>query len=120
MMLVREEGNNLLLASGTPRAWLACGKPLVVRRAPTLFGEISLTLSPDETHHTVKATIEPLADSQGRYPELVQLWLRAPGSWGHLSRLTLDGRHPEPAHGDMVQFPGSDLKHQVSIVAEFH
>lgn len=119
MMLVRKEGDNLLLASGTPRAWLACGKPVVVRRAPTFFGKVSLSLASNEMRHTVKAIVEPLAGSQGRYPKLVQLWLRAPKSWGHLALLTLNGGEQEPAHGDMVQFPGSELKQQVTIFAKF-
>jgi hypothetical protein len=45
-MLVREEGDGLVLLSAIPPAWLRGRRPLTVRRAPTLAGPVSLTLKP--------------------------------------------------------------------------
>jgi hypothetical protein len=44
MMLVREEGEDLLLAWAAPRLWLEDGKRLEVRDAPTLFGPVTFAL----------------------------------------------------------------------------
>ncbi len=119
MMLVREAGNNLQLASGVPRAWLADGKPLKVGRAPTKFGLVSFTLAPAEAGHGVKGVIEPLGEHEGRYPDYVQISLRAPESWGRLAHVTINGQEQTPAYGEKIQFPGSQLKQQVTILADF-
>jgi hypothetical protein len=62
MMLVREDGDNLILASATPRAWVASGEPLEVTNAPTVFGNISYTLRPDAKARTLHVVIEPLKE----------------------------------------------------------
>jgi len=119
MMLVRETDNNLVLASGTPRAWLGSGKPIKAANAPTQFGLVSFTLTPDEEDHRINCVIGPIHGHQGRYPDFVQLWLRAPAAWGHLSRVLLSKGEQIPASGEMVQIRGSELKQQVTITAEF-
>ncbi|MFO1497746.1 MAG: hypothetical protein U1G07_05020 [Verrucomicrobiota bacterium] len=44
-MLIREqEDDSLLLGQASPRAWLEDGKRIEVRRAPTYFGPVSLTI----------------------------------------------------------------------------
>jgi hypothetical protein len=45
-MLVREEGDELVLLSAVPPAWLRGSRPLSVRGAPTLAGPVSFTLTP--------------------------------------------------------------------------
>ena len=50
-MLLREEGNELILCQGIPTAWLEPGKRISVRNAPTLFGPVSYeTEVPDSQH----------------------------------------------------------------------
>lgn len=44
-MLVREEGDALLLASSCPRAWYEAGKRIAVEGLPTWFGEVSYSLA---------------------------------------------------------------------------
>ena len=44
-LLVREDGNTLWLGQGIPRAWLEGGKKIVVKSAPTEFGEVSYTIA---------------------------------------------------------------------------
>lgn len=46
-MLVMEDGNNLHLARGIDRAWLASGATVGIERASTHFGEISYSLRLD-------------------------------------------------------------------------
>jgi len=43
-LLVREEGDTLWLAAGTPRRWLAPGEKVEVRAGPTYFGPVSYSL----------------------------------------------------------------------------
>ena len=43
-MLVREDGNRLVLAQAAPQHWLADGKEVAVHDAPTHFGEVSYTI----------------------------------------------------------------------------
>ncbi|MBI4878136.1 MAG: hypothetical protein HY812_00540 [Planctomycetes bacterium] len=45
MMLLREEGDDLLLAPAVPRDWLEPGKTVEVRRAPTRFGRVSFSIA---------------------------------------------------------------------------
>ncbi len=45
MLIHEEDDDTLLLAGFTPRAWLDDGKQIVVRRAPTRFGLLSMKLS---------------------------------------------------------------------------
>ena len=45
LTLVHETANGLQLAYATPRAWLAPGKRITVRNAPTRFGPVSFTLA---------------------------------------------------------------------------
>ena len=75
----------LRLAYATPRAWLAPGKRIEVRRLPTSFGPVSYELEADE--RTVRASLE----LPPRAPRSLLLRLRLPG--GHrVTGATLDGR----------------------------
>jgi hypothetical protein len=76
----------LELAFSTPRAWLAPGKRIVVRDAPTSFGPLSYTL--EASTGTVRASVELPARAR---PASVQLRLRLPGG-ARLGRVSLDGR----------------------------
>jgi hypothetical protein len=48
-LLVREEGPDLWLTSGTPRRWLAPGQTIRFRQMPTHFGPVDLELAARET-----------------------------------------------------------------------
>ena len=74
----------LELAFATPRGWLARGKSIVVRAAPTSFGPISYSLT--RTGAAVRVVVDPPASPQLRS---LKLRLRLPG----LTRaLDLSGR----------------------------
>ena len=55
-LLIREDGDDLLLASGVPRRWLAAGNSMQVSGAPTYFGPMSFRI--DSTESNVTAQIE--------------------------------------------------------------
>jgi hypothetical protein len=76
-MLVQElDDGSLLLLQATPRTWLAGGQQIAVERAPTYYGELSLTVDSHAATGSLTATIET--------PK------RAP-----MKRLIVRFRHPE-------------------------
>jgi hypothetical protein len=57
-MLAMEIGDALWLARGTPRAWLAQGKKISVKNAPTHFGTLAYEIVSDADNGKISATIE--------------------------------------------------------------
>ncbi len=58
-MLIRElDDGSLLLLEATPRKWLADGQQIAVERAPTYYGDISLTVDSHSGSGTLTASIE--------------------------------------------------------------
>ena len=77
----REE--TLRLAYATPRAWLAPGKRISVKNAPTAFGPLSYELSREGDRIKVEINLPP------RQPSAVRLRLRCPD---HTEEIDLTGR----------------------------
>lgn len=119
MMLVREEGDDLLLASGTPRAWLEDGKTFSVRRAPTQYGLLTYSLNPKTAKKEVKAIIEPLSASNERYPTRVELWLRVPQELGKPKKVLVNGKEWSSFHDDVIELNGPMLRGHLEIVAQY-
>ena len=57
-LLVMEEGTSLWIARGTPRPWLAAGKRISVKNAPTYFGAANYEIVSSVDRGTITATIE--------------------------------------------------------------
>ena len=58
-MLIHElDDGSLLLLQATPRKWLADGQQIAVERAPTYYGDMSLTVDSRAAAGTLEATIE--------------------------------------------------------------
>jgi len=57
-LLVWEEGANLWLARGTPRAWLEQGRKISVKNAPTHFGTVDFEIVSDADHGRILATLK--------------------------------------------------------------
>jgi hypothetical protein len=58
-MLIRElDDGSLLLLGATPRKWLTDGQQIAVERAPTYYGEVSLTVDSHAASGTLTASIE--------------------------------------------------------------
>jgi hypothetical protein len=77
MMLVMEEGDRLWLARATPRSWLAHGKRIAVRDAPTHFGPVGYEIISDVDHARITATVQL---PSRRAPKAVLLRLRRPAA----------------------------------------
>ncbi len=88
-MLVRElDDQTLLLGQAAPRAWLADGKKIEVKNAPTWFGDVSFEVR----SHASTGTIEASVRLDGRQPsQAILLRLRHPES-KPIRRVTVNGR----------------------------
>lgn len=98
MMLVREEGDTLVLGGGIPRAWLAPGKVVRVDRAPTPWGEVSYKLE------GIPGGIRVNVQHKSPGPRILRIVLRNPL---HTRAMRLAGA-PRGARvsGDTVEIPG--------------
>ena len=85
-LLVREEGDTLWLAAGTPRRWLAPGEKVEVRSGPTYFGPVSYRL--EASAEGVEARVTLPTRNPARAAWLV---LRAPEG-KHLRSVEVDGK----------------------------
>jgi hypothetical protein len=74
-MFVMEDNDRLWLARATPRAWLAQGKRISVKNAPTRFGIVGYEIVSDVQKNTITATVELPARSA---PQSLLLRLRHP------------------------------------------
>jgi hypothetical protein len=73
-MLLREDGETLWVGQAIPRAWLAPGKRVAVKGAPTRFGTLSYSLSA-EADGSIRVHLEPPGRSA---PEEIRVRLRHP------------------------------------------
>jgi hypothetical protein len=91
----------LELAYSTPRAWLAAGKQVAVRRLQTSFGQLSYTL--DATSTDVRASI----DLPAGYVGPLRLRLRLPDGQ-HLGAVTVGGHtHHRLADPQTIDLSGA-------------
>jgi hypothetical protein len=66
-----EDGQNLWLARGTPRAWLEQGKKIAIEHAPTHFGATDCEIVSDVDHGTIFATVKMPSRNTAK-----EVWLR--------------------------------------------
>jgi hypothetical protein len=119
LMLVREEANDLLLASATPRAWLEASDTISVQRAPTSYGLLSYNLVADAAGSQFRATIEPLSAGTGSYPEHVKLWLRTPKAGEVPKEVLLNGKPFSSFHDEVIELPGTMMRERLEFVARY-
>jgi hypothetical protein len=86
--LLLEDADTLHLLPGTPRGWLAPGKAIEVRRAPTLFGEAGIRCESRATGSEIVAAIDP----PGWKPARIVLHVRPPSKFGVLKSVTVNGK----------------------------
>jgi hypothetical protein len=64
-MFVMEDGAQLWLARGTPRAWLEQGKRISIKNAPSHYGTVAYEIVSDVEHGRITATVEMPARQVG-------------------------------------------------------
>ena len=110
-LFVREEGDELLLGQGIPRAWLRPGKRIGVENACTHFGKMSLMYEADEVGIT--ATLQ---GPERNPPSRIKLRFRMPVGKG-VSALTVNGKEWSDYDGKWVHLPG-DIR-EATVRADF-
>jgi hypothetical protein len=89
-MLVHERDDGaLVLGMATPRAWLADGKKIVVERAPTYYGDVSMTIESHAANGQIDATVEMPQDD---HPKTLLVRLRHPEG-KRIRSVTVNGRN---------------------------
>lgn len=113
--LVMEDGPTLWLARATPRAWLADGKKIEVRNAPTWFGKVDYEIASEAAHGRIRARISIPERSAAR---AVILRLRHPEA-ASLRSVTVNGKRCQAfdARKETIRLTG--LKGDVSVVATY-
>ncbi len=99
-MLVREEGDTLVLAGSCPRAWLAAGKAVGVTELPTHFGPVTYRLEAKS-----KEISGVFRFGFHTKPERIRLRLRRPGGAAP-TRATVNGK-PVPVDGEWLTLPAT-------------
>lgn len=143
--LVLEDGPTLHLLAGTPRGWLAPGNTIEVRRAPTWFGEVSLTAHADAGGRAVEKDLEPAdaatqpstrglaaakeqtssgpreirltIDPPRRQPAEIVLHVRPPTAWGPIREVEVEGQAWEDFAAGSVRL--GRLKDKTRLVCRF-
>jgi hypothetical protein len=98
MLLLREEGDDLLLAYAIPRSWLANGQRVAVRRAPTAFGPASFAITSHVDAGRITVRVEP---PMRKTPRSVRVRLRHP-TRAHIARVTVNGRRWTSWSGEVI------------------
>jgi hypothetical protein len=83
--------SRVYLGRGIPRSWIGTGKEISIKRAPTRWGGITLTLVANPDEKVVHAAVEL---SKAGAPAEFQLTFRVPAS-SQLQTVTVNGRRAE-------------------------
>jgi hypothetical protein len=75
MMLVREQGDHLLLAQAAPQHWFKPGQQVAVQNAPTAFGPVSYTIRSAVDQGRVTVQLTP---PRRNPPKDIRLFVRHP------------------------------------------
>lgn len=116
MLIHERDDGSLLLAGFMPRRWLAGAQPIVVRRAPTQFGLLSMTLRNQSAGRQLVA--EVLMPDRARPSSLYMRFRHSQSS--RLQRVTVNGQDWTQFDPDRewVQIPNPTAK-SYSIVAHY-
>ena len=98
MLIQERDDDTLLLLAATPRNWLEDGKQIEIRRAPTYFGPLSMTVESRAASGTIRANLDMPQRSR---PKELLVRLRHPAG-KRLAAVKVNG-------GDWPQFePGKE------------
>ncbi|MBM3471716.1 MAG: hypothetical protein FJX75_00415 [Armatimonadetes bacterium] len=112
-MLVRDEGNTLILCSGVPRPWLANGKRIEVEGAETAFGTVSFEVRSRVNQGEVSVSLTP---PTRQAPKAIVLHLRHPQA-KRIAEVTVNGRRWNGYDAETVTL--SDVDRPCRIVVTF-
>jgi hypothetical protein len=112
-MLVFDQDDKLRLAWATPREWLASGRTITVRNAPTRYGPVSYEIRSEVGQGHITAKVE---FKQHRSPPSFALRLRHP-TQARIKSVTLNGGRWDKYDADKewVLFPRGDGSYTLDV-----
>jgi hypothetical protein len=112
---IDEDGkpDTIRLLFGAPRGWLADGKQIEVKNAPTMFGPISLQAESKLSEGYVNVRVTP----PPRMPKPMLLRAPLPAGW-KVSSAEIDGKSAALKHMDSVELTGLTKPVSVKIGVE--
>jgi hypothetical protein len=113
MMLLHEEGDELVIGQAIPRAWLAGGQHVSVKNAPTRFGPVSFTIKTNPIANQISVRLDP---PQRRTPGHIRLVVRHPSS-KPIHAAHIDDEPISGFTGDTLILPASE--HATSILIDY-
>lgn len=116
MLVFEVDDHTLFLAQATPRAWLEEGRHIVVKKAPTWFGDVSFEIRSSAKNGKIEATVHLDARQQGT---TMLLRLRHPEG-KRMRQVTMDGQpwSDFDAQKEWIRLPNTGRDHY-SIVASY-
>ncbi len=116
LMFIREQGDDLYLGQGIPRYWLAGGRSIGIKNAPTHFGPTSLRLESAADLKSVTAVVSPPSRN---HPRSIRLRIRHPEG-KPMQSVTLNGDKYDRfnAEKEWVELP-ADADSEQKVVAEY-
>ncbi|MGJ5819704.1 hypothetical protein [Paludibaculum fermentans] len=113
MLILERDDDSLLLAGFTPRAWLGEGKTISVKRAPSRFGPVSMTIE-NKGGRQLKATVEL---GVGARPSALLVRFRHPAG-SRMTAVTVNGREwtDFDAAKEWVRLPAPQEKSHAIVV----
>jgi len=114
-LLVMEIGDILWLARATPRAWLAQGKRIRVRSAPSHFGTVAYEIVSDVENGRINATVEL---SSRKAPVSVILRFRHPKA-APIQGVTVNGREWKGFDREKETITLEDLTGTATVTAKY-
>ena len=116
MLIHERDDGSLLLCQATPRKWLADGKHIVVERAPTYFGPLSMSLESHAARNEIRVTVElPLR----KQPTELLVRLRHP-QVKPIKRVSVNGQiwRDFNTHSEWIRIPSPSAR-VYTIIARF-
>jgi len=101
MMLLREEGERLLIGHGIPQAWLKSGKRIEVRNAATAFGPVSFVIESAAGAGDIRVQLDPPVV---RPPASIEIRLRHPAG-RRLTGAIVNGKPVAAFADDALRLP---------------
>jgi hypothetical protein len=111
--LVLERGDELHLLAGTPRGWLADGKRIEIRRAPTYFGDVELVGESHIGKGEIRFEVSPPARRQAS----VVLHVRPPSQYGRLKSVSVNGKRWTRFTDDAIML--GKISEKTKVVCEY-
>jgi len=111
-MLLREDGDSLLIGDAIPRAWLSDGRKVEVQSAPTHFGDVSFRITSEVKDGRIQVRLSP---PDRAVPGRIRITLRHPTA-DPIRAVFLDGREYRRFSGETIELDGVNKRVRLDVL----